>query len=327
MNAPAQVNTFKVLRFTDENLTVVKLSPGTYTIDGKTLVISGYSPSEVCVKDYHNICRMWSTDIITHYEDPAGEKLSIENYETFKSRLEEKGTPDDWAYHFADLDDEYQYRKFLKNWTAIRRTVNQHGDPLIPEVVETVLRTNNPFIVSMYTTGGDDATLFYYYRESAVRDIVFNTFKSLGMTYEDNADYKQTRNQKIWGNSTHSCIRFVCAFGEYVFDDRWDSKPMANRRGSKDAMEQLYQQDVREIESIIKAKYNVHFSHDISVDKALVCELRSDLNKLRHLLYEVASKPKTDVILYNARALADLVVIKLRDHLAAQGEEHVRTSD
>jgi len=254
----------KAIKFKESDYYSVELNSGIYLIDGETVEIKGYSTQKVQVKDVNNIIPLLKTSIISYYLRNGNEEVNVVDFIEEKLKLLSKRTNIGFdednghsEYKWNSLDDEFAYRKFEQIHQPIRKEVITKGDPLPVEIVESQIETGNEFIKSDYINGGKDPLLFTYNRMGATLKIVSDKFKELGMEFKDKLDVAQTKNQKIWGNSTHSHIRYVTAFGTYIFNDSWDIK--FNPRGSVSDLINKYNSDKQTLESIIQQKYNEHF--------------------------------------------------------------------
>lgn len=101
--------------------------------------------------------------------------------------------------------------------------------------------------------------MFVYNQTGAYHGIVRDTFKQLNMEFVDKVDYSKTKGKKIWGNSTHSVIRYATAFGRYIFDDSYGKAN--NIRGTLEQCIARYETDKQKITEIIINGYNEHFGN------------------------------------------------------------------
>lgn len=267
-----------------------------YLIKGKPLEVTDYS-AKIQVDDFEDICPITRTNVISYYTSNGEDKLDIVSYKASEAalllnRAETIDEDGDKTYRWNSLDDEFAYRKFAETWKPIYKNVESIGDPLRFTEVSTVLNTGNKFITSMFLNGSSkDVQLFEYNRHLALLDIVYNCFKELNMEFKGDTSYSQTKNQKIWGNSTHSCIEYVTAFGSYIFTNTYKNT-QTKITGKLEDLIKRYNEDKRNIESIIKLKYTEHFG---SIDEskfnfsALLATLRTCLNTVSKIEYKSKS--------------------------------------
>lgn len=281
------------IEITDKNIKYVLLDSGTYEIDGEIIEVEGgyYDKKSVGVKSFDNIKIVSQNTYIEKYTNGEIYK-SVEEYETEKLNLltKRKYLYED-EYEWESLEDEYAYRKFIQVWQPIKKTIQEISKPIVVGVKTTKYETGNKYIESCFLNGiNKDFNLFIYDRPRAVLDMVSECFTELGMIFEENKDYNVTGGKKIWSNSTHSCIRYVVAFGTYIFDDGWDIRN--SPKGTLEDMTSKYESDRKTLRSIIINKYNKHFG---KIDQGIFDfdELLKKLNFASNLLDKVDSKQKT----------------------------------
>ena len=218
-------------------------------------------------------------------------KMSIKEYEEQKTKLLSKVTYDDFDEHWETLEDEFAYRKFNQLWTPIYTVEQELSEPLLVQIKKIKFDTGNKYITNSFLNGEDqDLTLFTYDQHSAWLGIVHECFKELEMEYFDHIGYVQTSNKKIWGNASHSCIRYVVAFGSYVFGQEWENARM--KKGTLTNMKKCYKEDREKIRKIIIDKYNNHFGC-IDVGKFDFDTLKSILTRAQASLADVDPKQKS----------------------------------
>lgn len=241
---------------TDLKLTMVKLGRGTYLIDGEVINNDGYGDKWVGVKDTKNIKMVDTTRFISYYENPNGDRLTKEEYDEMVRVLLVPSYYDDEdesvVFPKDQLDAEYDYKKFKRDWVAIYKTVQEVSEPLLVETQKTKYNTGNKHITSFFfNNGGSDLNLFSYNRISAYFSIVTDYMTKLGFVF--GGDKNNYDINKEWCNSTHSGIRYAKAFGSYLFSDKYDVK--FSQKGTLADMIKLYNEDKAEIEAIIHGKY------------------------------------------------------------------------
>jgi hypothetical protein len=271
------MNQVKGIEITDKNIKYVNLGTGTYKIDGEIVNINGgyYSYQKVAVKDFNNIRLVEQNTYIENYTNGT-DFISVEDYENSIQDLLSKQKIDEFEnFEWNSLEDEFAYKKFKQVWQPIKKTMQSISEPIEVEVTKIKYNTGNKYIESCFFNGSDEKLdLFVYNRPNAVQDIVSECFTELGMVYEEGKNYGSTQDRKIWSNSTHSCIRYVVAFGTYVFGDGWDISYCP--KGTLQDMRKRYEEDRVTLRNIIIRKYNKHFG---TIDKNDF-DFESLLNKL-----------------------------------------------
>lgn len=283
-----------VIDIKDLGIKYVNLEGGKYLVDGEVIKIEGYrNNSKVQVKDINNIRKISEDRIIIKYIK-GEEEMSVDEYTDKKNELLKNRIWDEEYDGWKTLESEYEYKKLTTYWKPIYKDIQTISEPLkVAEVREIVYDTDNKFIVNIFLNGNKDTSdiQLYEYRQSEARiHIVEEIFKSLGFTYEDNISYMRTEGRKVWSNSTHSGIRYVTAFGTYLFYDsyKYDYTP----RGTLEDMRKKYQSDYDSIKKIIMTKYNRIYGR-IDRDEFDFVKLLDDLNSIRSSIVAVDSKVKT----------------------------------
>ena len=279
----------KIINIKDLNKKILYLDEGEYLINGKRYSFPKWHDNKIELEELNELKKINTTTVIIKYYDEINQKeKTVTQYLKEKKDLLEKGHEeyDDDGYDivFDNLDDEYNYKKFIQTNKAIYNTIETFSKNLIPPEEVVTYKTNNPYIESCYFTEKDcEPTLYKYNRGQAYLDIVKNKFNQLGFEFVGDCDYNQTKNQKIWGNSEHSCIRYVKAFGSYLFNDSFNIHNPFVRGTLEDVLEK-YEKDKKTIEGIIQRKYNENFA-TLNQDKLqqlpeLINEMEYRLNKI-----------------------------------------------
>lgn len=248
-------------KFKESEYYSIELNRGLYLIDGNTVDVDSYN-LKVQVKDITSVKPILRQKIIQYYihqDIDNSEKLSTKKYDDEKDELSKFRTYNDDLedYSWSSLDREFDYRKFIAKWTAVYKDIETIGDPYSFDVRESVIDTGCQFVKSEYINGGSDPMMYVYERHGALLGIVANKFKELGLEYKNGISYEQTRDKKFWGNSSHSCIRYVVAFGTYIFNDSWNTSTFI--RGTLESMLARYNTDKEKLENEIQIKYDTHF--------------------------------------------------------------------
>jgi hypothetical protein len=280
-------------------ISIISLNMGKYLIDGEVININSYNEG-VSVKDVNNVRPITEITYIKEYFNRENEKeiLSFEEYSKEKEKLYKKSKIDyDGNRIFENLEDEYECKKFLRKWVPLNITKQAIGEPFIFETKKIKMETGNKFISSCFFSGtkSERSILYEYDRVKAVKEIVKDKFTQLGMVFKGDIGYNETKHKKIWGNSTHSCIEYVTAFGHFIFDKSWN---ISNSKiGTLENLIKSYNDDVEKINYIIETDYNLHFNYKpIDVDK-LHKELENSLRLIRNLnVYKKSENGKSIII-------------------------------
>lgn len=296
----------KAVEFTDNGIKYVELTRGTYEVDGVVIECKEYN-NKVSVVDLNSVKPILRATVVCYYTTNGEDRHEVEWYEDRKNELLKKQTTIDLGDYetltkWDSLEDEFAYRKFTSLYAAVKKDIEIIGDPIKFDVTSTVLETGNPFIKSEFVNGEKDLCLFSYNRHLALINIVTNCFTELGMKFEDNISYAKTSGVKIWGNSTHSGIQYVTAFGGYLFTDLY--KNISIQRGTLESLLLRYESDKKDIERIIKTKYNIAFG---SVDEKAF-DFHKLLSTIKSAEYNARKiQPKQSTYTEYKTALAKLI--------------------
>lgn len=253
----------QIINLKDIGMTYIILrDSGTYLIDGKVINKSYGDNKEVAVQNVDDI-RLVTTMRITEKYTNGIKEMSVEDYNANILELNRE--------YFEDCDEEYVYKCFIRDWKPIYRDEQRISEPIKVEIKETCYKPENKYISNCFFNGTDlNICLFKYDRYSALLDIVKKCFDKLCMEYVRGGNYKDTMNQKIWTNSDHSCIEYVQAFGTYIFSKLY--KNTVPLRGTLEDMEKRYNDDYKNIRTIIVSKYNMMFgnkNHDLDFNQVV----------------------------------------------------------
>ena len=260
---------------TESGVSFVKLKRGFYSLSGEIVQNESYSVQDYRVNSFDEIREITKNSVITHYSDGVN-ILCVDEYVTKKHELSKSA---DEEMCFDSLDEEYEYRKFIQNWTPIKKIIETISEPLTVIVECITIDTGNPYIKSEFANGKNSMDIFFYNRKAAFLGIVRDKFNELGFEYQNKIAYEQTKGKKVWGNSTHSCVRYVTAFGKYPIK----SGDPNNSRGTLEQMISMYNSDKKNLCGILQDEYNSHFNNfnDKNINgKELLDTLKAALNMI-----------------------------------------------
>lgn len=257
----------KATSIDDIGVTVVELPQGTYLIDEEIVTSELSWPSsnrQVSVKDLDNIRQIIKRNILVSFVDKDGCDLSVDEYEVTKLELLKHSTYNEYSDHpeWDSLESEFEYRKFMQRWKPVYKEETSYSEPLLVDKTHIRQDTGNPYIVAGFLTGRADVPLYSYSRTVAVTSLLEKKFESLGMVFQQNVNYAQTQGKKIWGNSTHSGLEYVTAFGSYIIGKNLVKRTVGEFKGSLEYLTKLYEEDKEWIENHIQTLYNLHFRNE-----------------------------------------------------------------
>lgn len=276
----------KIINIKDKETKILILDGGDYIINGQRYNLPSAWNNKIEITELKELKKINITNITTAYFDEIKQKqITVEEYTQIKKELEDKRIINDYGeLEFDNLDDEYNYKKFIQNCKPIYKTIETISDNLQPvEEAEIIYDTKNKYIKCNYFTEKNKKPFLYYYdREQALKNIVENKFRKLGFEFAGECNYKETKNKKIWGNSTHSVIRYVVAFGTYIFGDKYN-----NCSGITESLEkciEYYEKDKEDIENTIMRKYNEEYA---KIEKNKLMALPKLVNDLEYRLNKI----------------------------------------
>ena len=290
----------KAVSIDDLGVVVVKLPTGTYLIDGE-VVVSEYSYNqaqrEIAVKDLENIRAISTVAHKTHYVSESGETLSVDDYQEQLLKLSKYSTSDVLADEdeitWDSLEDEFAYRKFKQTWKAVYKKETVYSEHMLVDKTHIRQDTGNPYIVAGYLTGRADVPLYSYSRTQAIHNLVSDKFKSLGMDFVKGVSYSATEGKKIWGNSDHSGIEYLVAFGKYTIGKNLVSKTRGEFKGSLEQLQKTFQEDKKWIENLIQTHYNLHFRNE-SASTMLLSEVYNGVKTCLNYVNTMDVKVKSE---------------------------------
>lgn len=275
-------NMLKGYYIEDKDIKYVELPRGEWLINNEPFSNTSYQVEKYQIQsleDFNNIRSIHKKNEIDYvlYE---GNKISGYEYNSLQNELLEYCDSDgDWD----NIDKEYEYKKLLRDAQTFFKSTEIISEPHLVEIKKFILDSSNPYIKSLFYNG-DERGLFQYNAQSCWLDTVSNEFNKLGFEFNPKADYRDTKNKKIWSNSTHSVIKYVCAFGAYIFsDEKWSKSN--NYIGTLEDCKNWYEKDTNEIKDIIKRYYNVEYG-EVNSNK-LVRELNDKIFKLYNAVYRL----------------------------------------
>jgi hypothetical protein len=247
---------------------------GKYLIDGEIVEVD-YHEKKFPVKNINNIKKITLTTYIRYYTNREDENkiLTIDEYNNKKQELllkseyiEDQYDSENDYRKWNTIEDEFEYKKFIRDWIPVKNTIQEISEPIKVEVIEHNIKNDNPFIQNYFLNGKDKFNVYQYNRISAVKNIIRNKFKKLGMKFIENINYQNTNKKMVWGNSTHSGVRYLVAFGNYIFKDDNVREYENNIIGNYETLKNRYNEDKKYLENYIQKRYDLHFKEKIKID-------------------------------------------------------------
>jgi hypothetical protein len=275
--------------------TASTLSNGYLSVDGKKIKVR--HEEKFMVNDISSIKSIETSSAIIGYIDiVSGKKLSVGEYETKKKNLLKNAVYQyadyNGEYDFNNVQDEIEYITFIKTHDAVKKEVINEVDVEVIELAPIIINTGNNFIEPILNCE-DESGIFKLNIKDASTAIVKNKFKELGFDFVQGLNYGETADKKIWSNSNHSHIRYVVAFGHFIFDDDVKKYNRSDTTFSTlDNCRKKFNEMKEDLERKIEFAYALNFK-SIDKNKIDVQKFFNLLNKTNKFLNDIQPKKAT----------------------------------
>lgn len=284
------------LRFNQDDLTVTELKNGlnSFQFDKIPLV-------EKC-NDIH---------ITKYYYDANMNKLTNDEYQTKLEHLLSKSyTDDDGDMQFEDLNDEYNYKKFIRDWKP-EIIKHEHWEKITPVVLKYEDIGNEHFIPA-YTfpnlKPNSKELIYIYKRFEYCRELIINFCDKYNLEYENDnlikrkEEYNHFNYTKI---NNRKIVDMVDIPSEYLFSD--DSKHVLIDGYEK--LKNLRSQDEQHINEMMK--YILNFLKPTELSMIDATEIYISLKKCKDSLRRIEPKQKDGDRLRTSICILNDIVSKL----------------
>lgn len=265
---------------------------GKYRINGKLVETTFDSAKKGisigCANDVvDDIKHVTSQKVLQNYTQVStGATIKIETYNDKLEVLLKKSTGqgNDGFPIFLDLDDEYTYKKFIRDFTPNTSIMDVETPCDVTYLTEVTLDTENPFIQSAYAIGGTSSDLYTYNRYAAIIATVKDVCTSLGL--KESIAKSEADRKDFFCMSTS--LQYIKVCGAYPI--RKIQENIKTQRGILTDLLKCYNDDVKNITCSIKAVYALKHLEGVSVD---VQELYKLFNSLKNQIFKIDSKNST----------------------------------
>ena len=265
----------KIINIKDKQTKILVLDGGEYIINGQKYSLPNSWNNKIEITELKELKKINITTItIAYFNEIKQKQITVEEYMQIKKELEDKRIVNDYGeLEFENLDDEYNYKKFIQNCKPICKTIETISDNLEPaEEIEIIYDTGNKYIKCNYFTEKNKKPFLYYYdREQALKDIVENKFKELGFEFAENCNCKATKYKNCSGitESLEKCIKH-------------------------------YEVDKEDIENTIMRKYNEEYA---KIEKDKLMALPKLVNDLEYRLNGIHTYKTSSNNYWNAKKI------------------------
>jgi hypothetical protein len=191
----------------DKGIYTFKLPYGTYMINGQE-VIGDYQ--DVTTKTAPEISRIVEHTEVSHYiHEQTNDIRTAEEYSDMKAALLAAAEYDeDDQPLFADLDDEYKYKVFIRDWKPVYNKIVSTF-PVDQRLVRGMMDSGSPYITPMFSLDSSKPDLCIFHKAQLEKDTAMKWARDNDMKLEI---------------PNHGHLRFAKIDNEYVFDDSFDGK-------------------------------------------------------------------------------------------------------
>ena len=180
-------------------------------VDGKAVPqdnIPYHKDIEITSKTLPKIEQVNTKSVLLAYKDSKGTEITPEEYQKTLALLTVGGTEDDeGTLLFNDLDEEYKYKKFVREYQPIYGTTSTITE-VKTTVVTAMISTGSPYLTAVFRTDSNKPHLVSYNKAQHQLDVVYAWVKS---------------NQVQVDIPTHSHLRYAKVNAKYVFDTTYDN--------------------------------------------------------------------------------------------------------
>lgn len=254
------------------------------------------------------LVKVYNKTVTDYYINADGGKILPETYERNKEKLVKNAHYHNYDYEFGNLDEEYDYKKFIQTWKRVDKEVEIRED--IPFAIGGVIYSEYREITPLTQLGGeidDPICTMVVGPITTLKEIC----AELGVEFYTDDDKVNTMGHYIQ-NASHSGIHYAKFNNQYIFSKIDHAYKEVNRyRGT-------YEECVRElkfykdgIRKIVKDAIYVEENKRITVSDRKV--ILADLATLSSILDKVEPMRKSHIAYYSAKN-------KLRDIIKLLGE-------
>jgi hypothetical protein len=229
--------------------------------------------------------------LTTHYSNVSGEQLSVDDYNKKLEELKSKGHYIDNCSElkFDNLDDEYAFKKFVKEWieNQVIKTVVEttYEFEVIPEI-----KSSSVYIVPMRHFGKDiTKNAFVLHRQFAAEAAFLEFAKKYGYKVVGKNEEPRENECQMGFNA----LRYSRIGKSYVFrgSDRFES----NFIGDYDSCEEIMQSDRDYIEQtfLVELNANKKFKDETTI-KTILDKVESIQAIFKSVDYKISTKYQYD---------------------------------
>lgn len=296
----------KAFHLVDLNTYLLTLSRGEYRIGDTDISVQQNRKVELDRVD--NILLKSTKTVTTHYRSETGEELSVADYMSQWSILDE-AYDNLYVGSWDSLESEFAMRKFKETWKPVQKTEEQLT-PVIVDV-EDIVKSRNVYIRHSWYLGHNTPQVYYYYRQDAMLALLEELMNELGQVRVKHYHGGQPED----GQWCADGLRFAKAFGGYICPTSLQNvDKTSNMRGSLADLEEQYEKDKNALDTAVRAAYNLKYGRaHVSLER-----FRDRFRKASALASKIDSKVKTHNEYWQLCRMLDNIVKELDEEIAGK---------
>lgn len=156
----------------------------------------------------------------TTYVDNEGFVINPSKYEELLQKITSKGEYDDYQWEFDNIDDEYEYKKFLQTWKSVYQDIKEEVVFTDFDIVSTIISEYDYITPIISIVNEPDDMLFLYSPSPTL--ILTEVAEKLGYQFITDNSYGRLRESeklKTITVSTHSGYQYTKINGNYINDE------------------------------------------------------------------------------------------------------------
>ena len=251
---------------------------GTFVVNDDILFISDATSYGIREFEIHakpkTLVKVYTKSVIDHYVDADGSKILPETYDRkIENLVRNAHYCNRGDYDFSNLDEEYEYKKFIRSWTKVNKEVEIREE--IPFAIGGVIYSEYREIVPLAQIGGELNDPICKLTLSPI-NVLKEICQELDIAYY-NDDEKVSTDGHYIQNASHSGIQYIKFNGNYVCTDEKAYKEAHQYRDTYENCVRDLKHYKEGIRKMIKARLFVEENKSItkSERKVVVAELRN----------------------------------------------------
>ena len=191
------------------------------TVNGVDIPTTSYNSGPVQIPYPTEIKVITTRKVKVAYRDNLKDKaIFVEQYNTLLSDITSKGEYIDYQWDFDNIDDEYEYKKFIQTWQPVYEDVKEEIVFTDFDIISTIISEHDYIIPINSIVNDPDEMLFLYSPTPTL--ILTEVAEKLGYQFITDNSYGRLRESeklKTITVSTHSGFQYTKINGNYIGDE------------------------------------------------------------------------------------------------------------